>query len=276
MDLDIARWLSAVDIENTNPRIRAVLSVSGQEGWNVRESVSKHVEIIQVLNGSYSCHADGLHYIVSAGEVLVIPPGSLRSVSGRPGEDAACHVVLVRFPEGERHTGIPRQPLICRTGSDETLLRLFSDLSLEWAVQAPGYTTKCRALLLLILHRYLVLLVHHQPHETQDPRVEQAIGHIVLHLAEPLRVSDLSELSGLNPVYFGTLFKSCTGMSVKAFINRVRVNRAESLIAAAGLTVEEAARRCGFDDVSYFSKVFKKERGHSPSRTDADDGGTHA
>ncbi len=264
--MDLNRWLDSIDVDNVNPQIEAVIYVSEAGVWEIRESVTTHTEIIQVIRGSFSYHLDGLHYIASEGEVLLIPSGCLRSASSTTEQPSACYVTYARFP-GVSGTEIPlHSPVLYRTGLDETLLRLYAELNLEWARRTPGYSVKCRALLLLVLHRYISLLVHRQPSGSQDPRVDESVSYIVRNYSQPLRVSDLSELSGLNPVYFGTLFKNSTGLSIKAFINRVRINNAETLIAGSGFSVEEAARRCGFDDVFYFSKVFKKQRGYPPSQ----------
>lgn len=263
--MDIGLWLVGLDADHVDPRIVAVLSVSDTGSWKVQESAAAQCEIVQVVQGRFHYHVNGLHYIVSEGEMLLIPAGSMRSASSDPSVPSACHVVCAHYPGPDGKEKVPGGPEIVRTGLDEELLRLFSDLNLEWARRIPGFMLKCRALFLLILHRYIALLVHGQSAASRDPRVERAVGYIIRNYAKPIHVPDLAGLCGLNPVYFGTLFKSSTGLPVKTFINHVRINSAETLIAG-GFSIEEAARRSGFEDVFYFSKVFKKLRGYPPSR----------
>ncbi len=245
MQMDIGLWLVGLDADHVDPQIVAVLSVSDTGSWRVQESAAAQCEIVQVVQGRFHYRVNGLHYIVSEGEMLLIPPGSMRSASSDPSVPSACHVLCAHYPGPDGREKVPYGPEIARTGLDEELLRLFSEL--------------------LILHRYIALLVHGQSAGTRDPRVDRAVAYIIRNYAKPIHVPDLAELSGLNPVYFGTLFKSSTGLPVKTFINHVRINSAETLIAG-GFSIEEAARRSGFEDVFYFSKVFKKLRGYSPSR----------
>ncbi len=221
-----------------------------------------------MTQGHLSYRVNGMHYIVAAGEMLVIPAGALRGAGSDPSVPTACHVICAHFRSADGAEVGPSAPALGQTGLDETLLRLYAELDLEWARRIPGFMLKCRALLLLILHRYVTLLVHRQAGGMQDPRVQDAIAYIARHYSQPIRMADLAERVGLNPVYFGTLFKNTIGLSAKAFINHVRINNAEMLISG-GVTIEEAARRTGFDDVFYFSKVYKRLRGYPPSHTRA-------
>jgi YesN/AraC family two-component response regulator len=69
----------------------------------------------------------------------------------------------------------------------------------------------------------------------------------------------------LNPVYFGAYFKKKTGYTVNQYINNVRVNIAKKILLSGEYTVGEVANRCGFQDMFYFSKVFKQIEGVPPS-----------
>ena len=264
--MDIREWLDRLDEQSINLQIGAVYYVSETGAWQIRESLTEYTEIVQVTSGSFSYRLDGIHYIVSEGEMLLIPAGCLRSVLNDPARPTECYIVFANFPDSDGRESNLRSPLICHTGLDEDLLRQYAELNLDWIRKLPGFNMKCRAHLLMICNRYYSLCVLRQLSGVQDPRIEQAVYHIVRNYARPLHVTDLSSIVGLNPVYFGTLFKAGTGFSVKAFINRVRIGNAETLIIDGGFSIEAAARRCGFDDVFYFSKVFKRLRGYPPSR----------
>ena len=54
------------------------------------------------------------------------------------------------------------------------------------------------------------------------------------------------------------------GKSATDYVNEVRVERAEVLLKSTSETVSEIAASVGFDDVNYFTRVFKKHRGISP------------
>lgn len=65
--------------------------------------------------------------------------------------------------------------------------------------------------------------------------------------------------------YFGQLFKAETGMSVNEFINIYRIQKAKELLAKDKYYIYEIAKLVGFDDQQYFTRVFKKIVGVSPS-----------
>ena len=66
-----------------------------------------------------------------------------------------------------------------------------------------------------------------------------------------------------NRSYISRLYKQKTGVNLFDAINRLKIEKAKEMIRG-GLKVYEAAEKVGFDDVAYFSKVFKKIEGVSP------------
>ena len=70
----------------------------------------------------------------------------------------------------------------------------------------------------------------------------------------------------LTPDYIGRIFKKKTGISLKEYINMVRIEKAKVLISENKYKIYEIARMCGYDDnAKYFSCVFKKMTGIHPT-----------
>lgn len=74
----------------------------------------------------------------------------------------------------------------------------------------------------------------------------------------------LAEAQGINASYLSALFRRETGETVTDYVNRKRVDLAVHLLSTTGLQVQTVAQHCGFADVHYFSKVFKKLTGQTP------------
>lgn len=70
---------------------------------------------------------------------------------------------------------------------------------------------------------------------------------------------------GINESYLCRLFKAKTGYTFLEYLQRYRIKKALELMQDQGLRVNEIARKTGFTDMSYFSSVFKKYMGVSPS-----------
>ena len=133
--------------------------------------------------------------------------------------------------------------------------------------KGTGYTIKARALFMLVLHKLIVLASLNDFAPATDSRIINVKEYILAHYNRKLDIREMARLAGLNPVYLGSLFKKHNGCSIREFINKIRVNTAENLLSTGGHTVSEAAFRCGYEDIFYFSKVFKKYKGYPPSTT---------
>ena len=92
-----------------------------------------------------------------------------------------------------------------------------------------------------------------------------AQSHIALHFQEPLTLEQLSALSGLNPQYLSTLYRQETGQTITQHIKTLRVIAAQSLLRDTQLSVEQIAHQVGYEDFRYFSRVFQKATGKTPS-----------
>ncbi len=94
--------------------------------------------------------------------------------------------------------------------------------------------------------------------------VYEATAHIRRHYAEPIAAQTMAQRLNMSYSYFSRIFKEVTGKSFKEYVNTVRINRAEHLLLASDKSVSEIADACGYNDVSYFIKVFRETKGVSP------------
>ncbi len=95
--------------------------------------------------------------------------------------------------------------------------------------------------------------------------IRQAIAYIQAHYAEDISTAALASSLGFSANYLSNLFRSETGCRIKEFVNRERVEQARRLLKDTNLKVYEVAERVGFQDVSYFCKVFKEITGTTVS-----------
>ncbi|MCL2472144.1 MAG: helix-turn-helix domain-containing protein [Treponema sp.] len=81
-----------------------------------------------------------------------------------------------------------------------------------------------------------------------------------------ISLEEIARASGLSAPYFSTIFKEEMGENLSAYLNRLRVERAAALLTETGRSLNEIASLCGFEDQSWFSKIFKSYTGVSPSK----------
>lgn len=80
-----------------------------------------------------------------------------------------------------------------------------------------------------------------------------------------LTMADISKELGVNQTYLRRMFKSETGLTLTEYITKIRLETAVKIMNETGASLAEIAENVGFSDSSYFSKVFKKVYGVSPS-----------
>ncbi|PYI53494.1 response regulator transcription factor [Paenibacillus flagellatus] len=98
--------------------------------------------------------------------------------------------------------------------------------------------------------------------------VAEKLRHIVkTQFANPdLTVYTIASELHLSPNYIGLVFRQWTGENLSVYITRLRMERAKELLRDPGATVHEVAGRVGYADPHYFTKVFKKQEGLTPSQ----------
>jgi len=94
-----------------------------------------------------------------------------------------------------------------------------------------------------------------------EPILAGVFGFIEEHYAERISLRDVAAAVYLSPGYLTTLVRRKTGRTVQAWIAERRMTQARRLLAESSLSVEEVARRVGFDDPGYFARSFRRAHG---------------
>jgi AraC-like DNA-binding protein/ligand-binding sensor protein len=81
-----------------------------------------------------------------------------------------------------------------------------------------------------------------------------------------IKLQEIAEVSGLSAPYFSTIFKEEMGENLSTYLNRLRVEKAGRLLIETGLSLSKISGSCGFEDQSWFSKIFKHYTGVSPGK----------
>ena len=95
--------------------------------------------------------------------------------------------------------------------------------------------------------------------------VDTVKAYIGENYAQRLTKADIAAQVFLNPDYLAKLFKKETGTALTDYLTQVRIEKAKALLRDETISLTDVATQTGFDYYSYFSTIFKKATGVSPS-----------
>lgn len=104
------------------------------------------------------------------------------------------------------------------------------------------------------------------PKDAMQERIRMVINVINTHINEPIDLDSCANMCFVSRERFNHMFKEQTGCPPLQYINKVKIERAKQLLCDSGMTVNDCAETLGFTDVNYFSRLFRKITGISPSK----------
>lgn len=101
--------------------------------------------------------------------------------------------------------------------------------------------------------------------EQVQPLINKAITKIEREYNTPISVQQIADELGVNRSYLTEHFKHYTGKTIKGYITELRMKRAKVQLSHLELSMQDIASYCGYSDSLFFSRIFKKYVGCSPS-----------
>ena len=96
--------------------------------------------------------------------------------------------------------------------------------------------------------------------------IHRCIQYIGTHYAGKITLEETARLVYLSPPYLSRIFKEETGSTFQEYVSAVRIEKAKQLILRGDLRLSDIALMVGYEDQSYFTKVFRRLVGCSPSQ----------
>lgn len=103
----------------------------------------------------------------------------------------------------------------------------------------------------------------------KQSRTQAAITHVTRHFDREITVADVATLCRLSPSRFSHVFRQERGASFAQHVLRYRLRRACEQLSDCNAFAKEVAYAVGFNDLSYFTRAFKRQLGVCPSKYQA-------
>lgn len=227
-----------------------------------------NIELLYFVKGSGIAVCDDSKIEVTKGDIVIINSNIPHSFFSEGGMEYYCLIPDSNFCRlnGIESDTLKFTPLI---RNDETAKGLFDNVVSEFTGTAPfreaGIRSSVLSLLLYITRNY----TENQSAgltASSEEGVRLAVSYICANFSNKISVDTLASISGFSKYYFLREFKRITGETPVIFINRIRCENAKRLLRSGALSIREVCEQCGFENLSYFSKTFKKHFGISPKQ----------
>ena len=104
-----------------------------------------------------------------------------------------------------------------------------------------------------------------RPKQTRDAVISECQAWIAKHYSNANPVTAMAERSGLKARTFGRRFRSATGYRPIEYVHAVRIEEAKRIIEAEATGLDDVGYRVGYEDPTFFRRLFKRETGLSPA-----------
>ena len=247
--------------------------------WRYETHDHSAVEILLTLEGMVTYTIEDKIYQVRKGEILIVPPDTLHSLT--MGEGSSRYLFLFESDAIMTMRDIKamamyfNKPFHLRDGSDahvrirDLLLRAqdaYEKRELMW-------NTVCYSCILRVYatlgQRYLSGI---KPRTGDNMRnmdsevINAVMTYINNHYREELSLEDVARFAGFSRYYFSRSFKKQTGYSFKDYLCQKRLQVAMDLLIRSNTPMREIAIESGFGSVATFNRVFREKKGCTPTQ----------
>ncbi|AJW61675.1 AraC family transcriptional regulator [Elizabethkingia sp. HX WHF] len=237
------------------------------------------IELVCVISGSGTRHVGYHKSNYTNGDLVLIGSNIPHSGFGLNSVDPHEEIVLqfreeiLHFPQQEVETRAVKDLLerskygiLYSTATKKLLMPKLKKL-----LESEGYK---RYLLLLeilfelsLCEEYELLNKEIMPYtiiSKNKTRLENIFTYVEHHYDKEINIEDVAKLANLTLPAFCNFFKKATQITFTEFVNRYRINKA-CLLITQDKTISECSYSCGFNNVTYFNRMFKKYTNKTPS-----------
>ncbi len=237
-------------------------------------------EVIRILEGNFQLTLNGSSYHATEGDVILIQGGTLHG--GIPenciyecivfdiklllSNNKLCNKLIQKLIQDE----VTFSPLLPKESF--FLINIVHDLFMAMHSKNTGYEFvtqgKLYSLFGFLYEAQLIKEDTSKPTASsqQIKRFKEVLDYIENHYSEQITLEDMSKVAGLSPRYLCRFFRKMTQRTPTDYLNYFRIECACELLTNQELSITDIALSCGFNDISYFIKFFRRSKGITPKQ----------
>ncbi|MDD2485730.1 MAG: AraC family transcriptional regulator [bacterium] len=272
-----------LQLADINPVVRSAGKMAFKPGYDgsIKSVPLTDHDLHLAYRGRGALVIDGCRYAMEVGDVVTVFPGESFHVEvegDRPFSRYFIHFDFVKDEDGrllspvlEQKTSWPRHVRLMYDGRARDLC---ADIVLRSQNNgAAGGTSRIiiaghmQALLGIVAENYTGKYTDEgDAYSKCRKNILQSERFIHANYRNNLTVAEIAGAVGLSADYFGRAFKALFGRTPLDYLTSHRLREAKRLMVETDLSIGEIARQAGYDDIHYFSYIFKHREGITPSQ----------
>lgn len=232
-------------------------------------------ELYYLVKGEREYFIEDRFFKITAGDLVLIPGKILHRTAGEGGLRYLLHFsegfMDKFFKTAALEPLLKGQPVVFRPESRENnqIQSILNIMLMEFLQAEKERIPKNEPLLAGYLYQLLFLIAYsnntYVPYDYADERITKIIQYINENYSQIDDIEGVAEQFYISKFYLCRFFKKKLGISLVSYLNKIKIMEASRMIQTGETNLTEIAMKCGFNSSSYFCKVFKSEKGISPT-----------
>ena len=223
------------------------------------------VELLFCIDGEASVLLNSSLIKMEKGSLIVINSGTLHTISTK--SNCIYHCLLIAYSFLEQMGMCTDENEFCNLIKDKKAEEFFCRFFTEFDNKIPGYEVALKGEILIFMSYLFRNYLKTDNIEKPCRIMLEAVKYVKKNYHKKIILDDVSRAIGMSKYHFSRKFNKYIGCNFSQYLQQVRCYEAQRLIMETSLTLMEISLLCGFEDISYFSKVYKKTIGVLPSKT---------
>ncbi len=239
-----------------------------------------YIELLYVVAGTGVIYIGPEKYTVYQGDFLIIHSGEIHRV-----EEGRWEILVIQFNPSLLHTDydelyesqyfisfiqkkLKYSRHICIPEGD-SVVALLMEIQNDFSDKYSGYELNIKGNIYklfawLLRRQYILLPTAEQVTSLEGAKIRNVVSYVREHYQEKISDKLAARISLMSYHYFCRTFKKVTGKTFVEYVHFIRLCEAEKLLTFTDKNITEISAEVGFSSCSYFSRLFKKEKGISP------------
>ena len=230
----------------------------------------EHIEILYFYAGNCRISCNKTSFDASGGDIVIVNSTEIHSFVV---ENSVGYICLLIYPEFFSDINFSNIHIKNHIKCDNHITACMDGIIQEYDEKSQGYDMMIKSytysLMTHLVRNYVDAYISERElslHSANLARLNTVFKYIADNYSEKISTSALSKLCYLNESYFCRFFKTSTGKTPIEYINEYRTEKAALLLKNTDDSIARIAASTGFDDMNYFTRIFKKIKKQTPTQ----------